>query len=321
MSSFSDLMGRESAFSSGDSGSQGYDSGGMVSSGGTDMGISAGVGGLITRVHGRKNRLWQQYMQERNWEREDSFLQRRVRDAQAAGIHPLFALGGGNANTYSAPNPINVGEFASNMSQAVARTLANNSAYEKRRQALELEAVSASASKDAAIAGYYNSEAARLRQSSGTQGSSRGVPLTGVSNENVDSLGFNTGNVQVVPNEVKSAMTDDSGTAAGKAPLGQWYSVGNSKLWLPAANDSGEAIESLGEAPLSVQYGFMKQNYNRLGYKEFRRAMYDFGGTPLGVIGEAFLLVENPGDWARGARDDVSELARRFASMLSGGRY
>lgn len=70
------------------------------SSSGDFMGIG---GGLITRVHGRKARKHAEHMQEIANYRADTAIQRRVADAKAAGIHPLFALGanlgGGDAIT------------------------------------------------------------------------------------------------------------------------------------------------------------------------------------------------------------------------------
>lgn len=63
-----------------------------------DFGISSGINAIVTRVHGRKARKFAQSEAEkqRSWNERmaESEIQRRVRDAQLAGIHPLFALGG-----------------------------------------------------------------------------------------------------------------------------------------------------------------------------------------------------------------------------------
>lgn len=73
-----------------------------------DFGISAGIGGIVTRVHGRKARKFAQSEAEKqrvwNERMADTEIQRRVRDAQLAGIHPLFALGG----SAGASAPINL---------------------------------------------------------------------------------------------------------------------------------------------------------------------------------------------------------------------
>lgn len=58
--------------------------------------------------YGRR-RKEQQALQQKIWDREDSLIQRRVADAQAAGINPLAALGmGGTAQVVSMPefNPV-----------------------------------------------------------------------------------------------------------------------------------------------------------------------------------------------------------------------
>lgn len=55
---------------------------------------------MLKRAAGSEKR-----QQARQWKREDTSIQRTVADARAAGIHPLFALGGATGGSSFAPAP------------------------------------------------------------------------------------------------------------------------------------------------------------------------------------------------------------------------
>lgn len=106
--------------------------------------ISAGsslIGGVIDNIFGNKSAKKAQ-------KREDTAIQRRVADANAAGVHPLFALG---ANVSSSA-PVHVGSMGStfrDMGQDISRAVSANrspkvveDAFSKAMQGAQLERAS-----------------------------------------------------------------------------------------------------------------------------------------------------------------------------------
>lgn len=89
----------------------------------------------------------------------------RVADAKAAGLHPLYALGGPSA-TYSPP-PITtgVGDSLRQAGQDLSRAIqAQGTAADREARDLQLAAAKSAIHKDEAIASYFNSMAARGTQ-------------------------------------------------------------------------------------------------------------------------------------------------------------
>jgi len=121
---------------------------------------------------------------QRNIDMQREFAQHgvrwRVEDAKAAGVHPLFALGGSGA-AFS-PNPIVVGHEnealgrgISNMGQNLSRAIGAQETQEQRlARELQMEAVLAGITKDYAQASYWQNMAANLRQ-----GNKAGSPFPG----------------------------------------------------------------------------------------------------------------------------------------------
>lgn len=86
------------------------------------MDIGERVGNWITTA---KDRREAKKLQQKIWDREDSLIQRRVADAQLAGINPLAGLGvSGNSQIVSMPDftPMNTGEsLATTMESIMAQ--------------------------------------------------------------------------------------------------------------------------------------------------------------------------------------------------------
>ncbi len=77
---------------------------------------SALIGAIGGRGRGKRTR--------QQWAREDSAIQRKVSDARAAGIHPLFALGGATGGTSAQITPPS-GNIVGNALTSLARQHAN----------------------------------------------------------------------------------------------------------------------------------------------------------------------------------------------------
>lgn len=103
-----------------------------------------------------------------NYARQKEFAQQGIRwkveDAKAAGVHPLYAIGGSGAAF--APNPVTIGSGdysgpQQNLSRAMQAQL---SPAERQMQILNAERMAAATKADVAQAGYWDAMAAKLRQ-------------------------------------------------------------------------------------------------------------------------------------------------------------
>lgn len=102
----------------------------------------------------------------------------RVEDARAAGLHPLFALGG-NAASYSpqamqlmTPDQSGLGRGLAEAGQSVSRSIqAQQTQAQRAITQASLAHLVAQTGKEDAMAAYYASEAARNRQSANVSGS------------------------------------------------------------------------------------------------------------------------------------------------------
>lgn len=130
--------------------------------------LLSGAGDLIGGVLGRRS-AEEQTAQNIAFQRE--FAQHgvrwRVKDAEAAGLHPLYALGA-NVTPFT-PNPVvpdpladSISRTGQNVSSALLRAA---TAEDRTMNNMRMGVLAAQAMKDQAIADYYRSEAARNNQS------------------------------------------------------------------------------------------------------------------------------------------------------------
>lgn len=212
-------------------------------------------------------------------------LRWKVEDAKAAGLHPVFGVGGVGA-TYS-PNPIVLPEAPdyqksfSSMGQSLNRAFGlNQTPHERKLQSLEVGARIAAIQKDDAIAQYYLSEAARNNQTPAV-----GMPPSvGMPPAIMPSDGFTkdaesyTGNagalpgaafdrVEIKPSESPSSRFDDFSLAAGTAPFWREFDVrgDGTRAMLPWTQEGpGEALENV---PWYMWPWVVKENVGKYGWR------------------------------------------------------
>lgn len=196
---------------------------------------------------------------DKNYAMQKEFAQHgirwRVKDAKAAGLHPLYAIG---ANPSQA-TPITVGtpdfsgggsdgpdlsKFFQESGQQNSRSALTDE--QKLEQQLRIAELSSRVKKDDAIAAYYDSLAGTERQKQ-AWGS---VPST---------PGASTGAVQFKPDEVVSADPQNPSLVAGKHPAMTRYNIGGGNIELPYSSEGpAESLENPALFPFIAGYNAMR---------------------------------------------------------------
>lgn len=174
----------------------------------------------------------------------------RVEDAQAAGLHPLFALGGAGAayspQSYVAPqgrsqgrNPI--GAALSEMGQGLSRAVsAQETADQREARQMALAVQASQIRENDARALYYTNEASRASRVGAT-------PFPVSDRFNIPSTTLDQ--VQIKPDEVVSRRFEDPSTGAGLHPGMQEFAISphGLQLRLPRGEEGslGESIENV----------------------------------------------------------------------------
>lgn len=215
-------------------------------------------------------------MANRNEAMQREFAQHGVRwrvdDAKAAGLHPLFALGG-SGSTFS-PHPTVVGQdrskgdFFRQTGQDISRAVsAVESADQRAMRMLTMDQMRASAARDWAQASYWSNEAARKGQSNGQ---AVAFPVRD-GREPIESLQLDR--IQVKPDEVTSFRAAEPDVTAGRSHPG-WRetNMGRFRMLAPV-NEEGwsEGLESM---PLVMWPEFLRRNMEKYG----RQWIADFLG-------------------------------------------
>ncbi|AZL82925.1 DNA pilot protein [Apis mellifera associated microvirus 50] len=198
----------------------------------------------------------------------------KVADAEAAGLHPLYALGGSGA-TYSPTSVVGgaamptvqptggsgVGAALKEMGQGVARALAAQETAEQRAlKVAQLDVLAAQAERDRAQASYYASEAQRLRSNVVTSplpdvrvAPARALPppATRMGGGMTDVITAGS-RVELKPDEQTMSVPGDASAGAGRHPYWRTHVVSHPvghrqlRVDLPYSDEGpAEAEESL----------------------------------------------------------------------------
>lgn len=205
----------------------------------------------------------------------------RVEDAKAAGLHPLFALGGAGATFQPSPIVTPIGESFAQAGQHLGRAaMAASSSSEREAVNASILAARAAAQKDIAIAGYYDSERARNLQSIGPAlpGGEANVVAPGVDVFRLPSQHQVAG----VPIPAEAALASP-GAFGVQPPLWKRYVLeekggpGGPNIYidLPAGSSASESLESVSESK-ALMAAVVARNLQQFGdswYEDFSRLM------------------------------------------------
>lgn len=201
----------------------------------------------------------------------------RVEDAKAAGLHPLYALGGTGA-TYQ-PQPIathvadqsHLGRGLADAGQHLGRAIqAQQTPAQRQAETLQLQLLHAQVAKEHALASYYDSEAARSRQSSFQ---SSPIPSGSVEVGNLTGI---PGQVKTKPDEIVSPDPTDPSKTSGIHAGWREYTFGKDRqgpirLVLPV-NEEGWS-EGIGDLPIAMYPFVYRANMEKYGKQHALRVM------------------------------------------------
>lgn len=261
--------------------------------------IGAGLqfaGGLLRDKSGRDQADQSEAIQR---EFAQSGIRWKVADAKAAGLHPLYALGGSTALYSPPPITTGLGDALSSMGQNLSRSVqAQESELEREVRLAQIRQANAAAEKDLALAAATWSEDSRRAQE---RGQANAIPMPGVSApevipgqavsvvsdpptvqappsqyENIPGL---RNVVKMKPSEVTSANQDYPYIAAGPAGPGskRYHLSRNMEVLLPDASSMGEALESISESFM------VKLLYYRLNVAHYGQEFTDLAFQELGI--------------------------------------
>lgn len=207
------------------------------------------IGGGTALASGALGAWNQREMMEDQLHQQQQFAQMgirwRVADAEAAGLHPLYAL---NAPLIQ-PSPIGIGgnplgEGLANMGQEVSRAIrAQETPDQRMEKDLRLQLLKSQIGESDARAGYYDSMA--MRNFVNDRSSPAMPPAVPMANQ-FDAV--RQGLVTVKPDEVVSARADDRSVGAGVHPGHREYQISRHglKIRLPYSEEGpSESLENI----------------------------------------------------------------------------
>lgn len=255
------------------------------------------LGGLFNRNDAKK-----QAQRNENLQREfaQNSIRWRVSDAKAAGLHPLYALGGGGATYSPAPIQTHLGSALQSAGQDLARAAAApTDTGERAIREAQLKALDAAAQKDLAAAQLYSSQSARVSQeANASQPISHAftspvrqaqfdvrdlAPLAagGTASVNPSGQGSMFESVKFKPAEVTAVNRGAPHVQAGQHGAFVEWTVGvtpNGKPVRILAPYSDEGLaNSLGEMPMALWPALLKANRARYTAQETRDILDSLG--------------------------------------------
>jgi len=260
--------------------------------------ISAGIGAAASLIGGRKSQKGQEAANAQNEALQREFAQNGIRwkvaDAQAAGLHPLYALGGAGAAYQPSAQNVMAGPAASldavgqNISRAVQ---ASASSHEQEANRLQLELLRSQIRRNDIEGAAVASQSQRDWQQSwmakpinldgtGVQLGNRPFDLASLSGDFTRSRGPASlaqrsvlDRTKGTPSEYNLSRGNNSAIEAATAPAYKEYFVSplSDLTALAYASDEGygEARENM--APLE----FFLANYGRGGWDWMRRYLQE----------------------------------------------
>lgn len=230
--------------------------------------LRAGLDIYGAQAADRANRKAVDKQWQRNMDADNTAIQRRVADAQKAGVHPLYALG---VNPASGPAASVVPSEQGEAFRSVSRSIANRKTPEERAfEMVQLEEMKSRTALNFAHASAIASDQARLAQQSNTTAPKPDV--TGVKPK---------GAVNIIPGQVTS-MGDQAYLTAGVGPsMTEVNDPAGGTRFYPS-KEMAEIVESIGEllAPLAVIPMVANAHINRATHRRFGQRLFKKNAMP-----------------------------------------
>lgn len=203
----------------------------------------------------RANRRAMQKQHDLGVQFDSTAIQRRVADAEKAGVHPLFALG---ASPASGPSLSVVPSEKGEAFRSVSRSIANRMTPEERAfQMLQMEEMKSRTALNFAQSSAIASDQARLGQQSGITGAAA------------------KGAVEIVPGQITSMGPEQYLTAGIERSMTEFNDPAGGTTLFPSSKFS-EIAEAVGEmlAPMFVIPMMANAAINRRTHKSFGKKLY-----------------------------------------------
>lgn len=253
------------------------------------------VSGIVGDSNADRARAEAKKLNQKNTRLQREFAQNsiqwRVEDAKKAGLHPLFALSGQGASFSPSGIMVDGGGAGFEQMGHGLRNIANRlqNSEEKQLATAQLDVLRAQATKDLAIAAYYDNERGR-----GVANNQLSSPAPGIwvreddqgnriTNEPAPDMGKFADFTKVVPSQVQSPDSRDIGIASGADTLWKRYTHrAGMEVILPWSNEGPS--ESLSEMGPLTAWATWKKNEAAFGAEHAKRVMHEVLGVPMFIL-------------------------------------